>query len=282
MRLAAREPPCQGLSANQDAGRAMTDAAQAPSRDGWRETSLRGRRLVVTDDKPTFWDKAAAGTWEPDLLAALEGQMSPGAVFLDIGAWVGPTALFAALLGAEVVAVEADPAAADRLAANVAANPALAPHVRILLRAASSRPGRVRLGAARKPGDSMSSVLLAGRDGSWEVETATPADLFAAAEQAGTGSLVVKIDIEGGEYALLPDLFAALPARTRAVVAAFHPGLLRQAGRPDEAIAEATSACFAALAGWDAAVLEPGAPTTAEKAAAAGNCTILFTRPIMI
>ncbi|MFO1147685.1 MAG: FkbM family methyltransferase [Alsobacter sp.] len=256
----------------------MTDAATAPSRDGPRETSLRGRRLVVTDDKPTFWDKAAAGAWEPELLALLEAQVSPGTVFLDIGAWVGPTALFAALLGAEVVAVEADPAAADRLAGNLDANPALAPRVRILRRAASPRPGHVRLGAARKPGDSMSSVLHAGRQGSWEVETATPAALVEAAREAGCGPLVVKVDIEGGEYALLPALFAALPAATRAVIAAFHPGLLRKAGQDEAEIARATGACFAGLAGWDAAVLDADGRAGAEKAALSGNCTIVFTR----
>jgi FkbM family methyltransferase len=259
----------------------MTDAAPSLSRDGWRETSLRGRRLVVTDDKPTFWDKAASGAWEPELLATLEAQVAPGSVFLDIGAWVGPTSLFAALLGAKVVAVEADPAAADRLAANVAANPALAPRIRVLRRAASAEPGIIRLGAARKPGDSMSSVLHAARDGSWAVEAATPADLVAAAEEAGPGPLVVKIDIEGGEYGLLPALFAALPARTRAVVAAFHPGLLREAGRAEQDIATATRACFAALDGWDAVTLEPEAKAaTIEKAATAHNCTILFKRSI--
>jgi FkbM family methyltransferase len=256
----------------------MTDAAPAPSRDGWRETHLRGRRLVVTDDKPTFWDRAAAGAWEPELLAVLEAQVSPGAVFLDIGAWVGPTALFAALLGAEVVAVEADPAAADRLAANLAANPGLAPHVRVLRRAASARPGRIRLGAARKPGDSMSSVLHAAREASWEAEAATPADLFAAAQEAGPGPLVVKIDIEGGEYDLLPALAAALPGRTRALIAAFHPALLREAGRDGESIARATRACFVGLAGWQATVLETPAHPDPETAAVAGNCTVLFTR----
>src|SRR4051812_26094265 len=104
-------------------------ASRGPSIDGPRTLSLRGRSLVVTDDKPTFWDKAAAGTWEPELLDALERTVQPGDVMLDIGAWVGPTGLFAALLGASVVCVEADPRAVQLLRDNIAANPALASHM---------------------------------------------------------------------------------------------------------------------------------------------------------
>lgn len=259
----------------------MQGFPQAPSRDGWRRTSLRGRPLVVTDDKPTFWDKAAAGEWEPELLALIEALIGPGDVFLDIGAWVGPTALHAALCGARVVGVEADPAAAARLAANVAANPELAPRVRIIERAASPRPGRLRLGAPRKPGDSMASLLLPEASARWEVETIAPAALLAEAAPTAPGKILVKVDIEGGEYELLPALAAALdPAVTRAVIAGFHPGLLAGAGWDRSRIARATRDCLDAFAGWSVGVLdEPGHEAGAEPAGAAlaGNATLVFT-----
>lgn len=260
----------------------MAASLQTPSQDGWRRTSLRGRALVVTDDKPSFWDKAAAGAWEPELLSAIEALLAPGDAFLDIGAWVGPTSLFAALCGADVVAVEADPAAAARFAANVAANPALARRIRLLERAASPRAGTLRLGAPRKPGDSMASLLHAGAPSHWEVETIGPKDLLAMVAPVAAGRLLVKVDIEGGEYELLPGLAAALePASTRAVIAAFHPTLLADAGWASEGIAEATAACLAPFEGWETTVLDADgeAGLAPAEAALSGNVTLVFTPP---
>lgn len=253
-------------------------ASRGPSTDGPRALSLRGRGLVVTDDKPTFWDKAAAGAWEPELLDALERTVRPGDVMLDIGAWVGPTGLFAALLGASVVCVEADPRAVELLRGNIAANAALARRMQVIARAASPHQGPLRLGAPRKPGDSMSSALHADLANAWEVETVQPDSLIATALSAGKGSLVIKIDIEGGEYELLPALAPLLPRdRTRALIAAFHPSLLREAGRSAAALQEATRQCVRALQGWDARVLDVQSDAPPEKVAATGNCTILFT-----
>jgi FkbM family methyltransferase len=258
----------------------MASPPTSPSADGPRTTSLRGRSLVVTDDKPTFWDKAAAGAWEPELLAAFEAVVKPGDIVLDIGAWVGPTSLFSALLGAEVVSVEADPRAAALLSGNVAANPALSPHIRIVQRAASPVPGKLRLGAPRKPGDSMSSALHADRPNAWDVETIQPPALLAAAFSTGPGPLVVKIDIEGGEYELLPSLLAELPIhRVKAVIAAFHPRLLAESGRKQPDINMATRRCFSALEAWSARVLDVDSAEPPMAVASRINATVLFTPP---
>jgi FkbM family methyltransferase len=247
--------------------------------DAPRIVSLRGRRFAVADDKPTFWDRAEAGRWEPETLAALEDAVSPGCTVLDIGAWVGPTVLFAASLGAaRVVAVEADPRALDLLRGNLAANPDLAARVTVVAAAASAAPGPVRLGAARKRGDSMSSALLAGADDAWEAPAVTPAELVALGE--GEGPLVVKVDIEGGEYDLLPALAAALPPRCRRILVAFHPALLAAAGTDSVQIKLRTRAIFDALSGFVPMLLESTAEQAenAENAAVAANVTILFSR----
>lgn len=239
---------------------------------------LRGRAFTVADDKPTFWAKAEAGLWEPETLEALEALAGPGDAVLDIGAWVGPTALFSAALGARVVAVEADPRAQALLAGNLAANPELAERVALVPRAAAAAPGPVRLGSPRKRGDSMSSVLHAGRDNAWEVEAITPAELVALLPPHR--ALVVKIDIEGGEYDLLPALAPALPPSAGALLVAFHPGNLAEAGLSPEAIRERTRAVFAALAAYAPAPLGGAAEAPeflVERVSRVGD-TVVFRR----
>ena len=242
-----------------------------------RQVVLRGRVLHVADDKPTFWERAGNGTWEPETLEALERLIRPRDAVLDIGAWVGPTTLFSASLGARVLAVEADPRAQALLALNVSANVDLAPLITIVPRAASARSGSVRLGAPRKPGDSMSSVLFAGLENAWDVEAITPDEIVALLPAAER--LVVKVDIEGGEYDLMPALASALPAHAHAILVAFHPEILSQAGVETHDIRKQTERVFSALNGFRATALEAVAkrkPGSALDLACESNQTVLF------
>ena len=199
-----------------------------------REVQIGGHLVRVADDQPTFWDRVEAGRWEPGTLAVIDRHVDDRTTFLDLGAWVGPTALYAAHMAQRVIAVEADPAALDQLNRNLKANPDLARRIEVLPRAIHAHGGHVTFGARRKPGDSMSSILLAGAERTWQAATITPqqlADLLAADEK-----LVIKMDLEGAEYALLPSL-GPLIDRAEAVLISFHPKILaaavgaREAGR---------------------------------------------------
>jgi FkbM family methyltransferase len=246
--------------------------------------AVRGRSFHVADDKPTFWARAAAGTWEPETLEALERVVRPGDTVLDIGAWVGPTALFSAALGARVVAVEADPAAQEQLGRNLAANPALSAAITVIRAAATPDGAPVRLGAARKRGDSMSSALLSGAPDSWDCPGVGPSDLLEAAKPAENRALIVKIDIEGGEYGLVPALAPCLPPSTRAVLLALHPRILEASGRSAAGIREATEHVLSAFAGWSVNVLEsiPEGANSPLEAALRGNVTLLLARSMQV
>lgn len=215
-----------------------------------------GARFTVADDKPTFWDRVEAGAWEPGTLAALDRLVGPGTTLLDIGAWVGPVSLYAAARGAGVIAFEPDPAALAGLAANLAANPDLAGRIRVIEGALSAEAGSVRLGARRKPGDSMSSVLLGLSPTWWEARAVTPGELDGIVGPAA--DLVVKIDIEGGEYGLLPALAPFLDRRRPAVLLSLHPAILRESGGGD--VEGATRAALAGFAGWRAYALDSAGP----------------------
>lgn len=213
-----------------------------------RRVRLGDHHIAVSDDQPTFWDRVEAGRWEPGTLATLTPLLQPGVTFVDLGAWVGPLSLLAAAQGASVVALEADPAAQDQFARNLAANPKLAGRIELIPAAISPTPGEVRLGARRKPGDSMSSILLADGASNWRSPAMTPAML---AERLGAPrTLVIKIDIEGAEYGLLPHVGPLLGAEDVSVLVSFHPVILRQSGVED--ILPSLEMALSAFAGWRA------------------------------
>ncbi len=208
-----------------------------------REIRRLSRSFSTDDNQPTFWDKFESGAWEPETLALLDELLTPQSTFIDVGAWVGPTSLWAAFSARRVISLEADPVALDQLRRNLTANPALSRCIEVVPRALSPQPGTVTMGAARKRGDSMSSVLLADRDGSWRTDTITAQQL---AEMLGPqDDVVLKMDIEGGEYALLPTMMPVMQ-KVRAALISFHHELARTAlGWTQEHIAQVESEIFA-------------------------------------
>lgn len=214
-----------------------------------RRVRIGTRTIHVADDQPTFWDRVEAGRWEPGTLALIEQLVDGGTTFLDLGAWVGPTALYAATRARRVLAVEADPAALEQLKRNLAVNPDLAQRIEIVAGAINAHQGLVRLGARRKAGDSMSSTLLAGSEHTWTAAAITPAQL--AGRLRRDERLVIKIDIEGAEYALLPHLGPLLD-RADAILAAFHPAILAAALGDGREAARQTRAALSALASFTA------------------------------
>jgi FkbM family methyltransferase len=220
-----------------------------------RQVSVAGRRFAVADDKPSFWDKAEAGLWEPALLAELAGATGPGSLFLDIGGWVGPTSLFAAAGGADVLALEPDPAAARQFRANCAANPALAQRIDLIEAALTADGAGGAFGSPRKQGDSMSSLLLAGQGTSqWQAAGISPEALIARLPPARP--LTIKIDIEGGEYLLGQTLSALAALQPLIALIGFHPALMLSAnGNDRDRLEKATRDIFAAFSGMKASVL---------------------------
>lgn len=230
-----------------------------------RDATIAGHRLRVADAQPTFWTKVARGLWEPETLAAIRPLLATSGegvpLFLDIGAWIGATSLFAAAEGVDVLALEADPAALAQLHANLAVNPELAELITILPKAIAPQAGSLRMGARRKPGDSMSSLLLGeASQQTWEVATISPAQL--AAELTPDASVLAKLDIEGGEYALLPVMAPLLARADRGLILSFHPRALRELHGEDSATFRSqTLAALDALNGWSAYALEQSGPS---------------------
>ncbi len=237
-----------------------------------------GHAFAVDDEKPSFWQRAADGAWEADFLADLVASLGPGDLLLDIGGWVGPVSLLAASCGAQVIALEPDPAAARQFRANVAANPDLAPRITLIEAALTAEGGLVTLGSPRKPGDSMGSLLLAGQGvADWQAESLTPAALVA--RLPAYQRLFIKIDIEGGEYRLGHALAPLAALQPECVWLAFHPAILAGTGQKDEStLKSVTSALFEVWAGLKPQNVGSGEGDTLAEALRA-PITVKFSHP---
>src|SRR6267142_1431387 len=89
---------------------------------------------AIAGHNDQFWDRFE-NNWEGATLRAFDQHFAPGGTFIDIGSWIGPTALYAASRGQKTICIEADPIAAQELRSNVRANPNLSPLITIIKKA---------------------------------------------------------------------------------------------------------------------------------------------------
>lgn len=166
----------------------------------WR----KGLSVLVDDGPGTddwgFWGLWADGVWEPELLSAIDRLLPEEGTLLDIGAWVGPVAIWAAKArGATVVALEPDPVAFAQLQQNVALN-GLETRVMTIPAAASDRNGTAPLYHVGGLGSSSPSLVYQPVPGSTEVGTIDIRELIRSLPRLD----LIKCDIEGGECLVLP------------------------------------------------------------------------------
>lgn len=170
-----------------------------------------------------FWRRAGSGRWEPETFAALDAHLHPDADYLDIGAWIGPTVLYAAKKARHVWCFEPDPTAFRHLAWNIEMNGLR--NVSAYAVALSDRFGAARMASfGGEPGDSMTSLLNAGGSGGMDVLTIAWEDFAAATDLSGVS--LVKMDIEGAEFDVLPALLPWLRAARPALYLSTHAPFL--------------------------------------------------------
>ena len=182
-----------------------------------RRVTVGGCTFNVVAGHDTFWDTCEA-SWEATTFEVLTSRLGPGSTFIDVGSWIGPMTLVAASRGAHVVAYEPDPTAADELAANVALNPDFDVDIERVALWTSTGTRQLRGGPVGL-GESMSSFSgRAERVGSTSVSTI---DARAAARTWPADALV-KIDVEGAEYRVVPHIRSYLTAHHPTMVLSVH------------------------------------------------------------
>lgn len=184
--------------------------------------SLNGLPFRLDPYHSKFWRKASAGKWEPETFAVLDAHLDAQHDYLDIGAWIGPTVLYGAARARRVYCFEPDPVAFRYLAWNLELN--AVQNVSAFSAALSQGVGIARMASfGGEAGDSMSSLLNDGDHGS-DVITLGWEDFAAAADLSRVS--LVKMDIEGAEFDVLPSLLPWLKAQRPALYLSTHAPFL--------------------------------------------------------
>lgn len=231
-------------------------------------TTLAGERFDCDPYHSKFWRKASAGTWEPETFRVLRSHLHRDRDYLDIGAWIGPTVLYAARHARHVWCFEPDPRAFRHLAWNIELNGL--DNVSALPVALSGETGIARMASfGGETGDSMTSLLNPQGNGGFAAVTLAW-DTFRAQTDLSAVSLV-KMDIEGAEFSVLPALIPWLQQQKPALYLSTHAPFL-----PAQDRASALADLAQALSIYSRAIPDGGQETSVQAALTSENATSRF------
>lgn len=166
-----------------------------------KKLNLFGSQVFVNDSPnySNFWASVDDGSWEKHTLSIIDRILARDSVYIDIGAWIGPTVLKAAQTAKKVVAYEPDPVAREELRTNVELNGL--GNVEIRDFALFDEEGVMKFGGgyANELGKSVSSLMYGDRG--IDVTVKDVAREVGAPEF--TECSLLKIDVEGAEYRLI-------------------------------------------------------------------------------
>ncbi len=190
------------------------------------EINAHGKRFEVLPAKhEAFWNEVTRGEWEPQTFAIFERFLNREHSYIDIGAWIGPTLLFGCQFARAAYALEPDPIAYVELEKNVALNGTKASNVVLFNACIATHTGEAVLGSRGLGGDSTSSLLFARKKTHWTVKALTFAD-FVRQNNIDDCNFI-KMDIEGGEYHIVPLMSEYLAAARPVLHLSLHPCYLK-------------------------------------------------------
>jgi FkbM family methyltransferase len=171
-----------------------------------------------------FWNHI--DNWEIDTFRVFDRYLNNQFSYLDIGAWIGPTVLYAAYKAKHVYGLEPDPVAFQELITNIRLNPAVYSRITCIPAALTAKSGSTKLFMRTEFGDSSSSTLPTLSEHFIEANTISIDELITDYRIDDINFL--KIDIEGGEYALIPAIHKFLKRYRPTLNLSMHPQFLQE------------------------------------------------------
>lgn len=181
-----------------------------------------------------FWHRYANGKWESHTFDIFDRFLDDQHSYIDIGAWIGPTVLYASQLAAHTYAIEPDPTAFSILKSNIDLNPQLKGKISLFRGALYSESGNIELGAYSSFGDSMASVHFPRSSQAITVEALSLKDFMEKFSVSNCS--FIKMDIEGGETVLLPSIKEFLKSQKPTLLVSLHPRWFPDFAKDSEAI----------------------------------------------
>jgi FkbM family methyltransferase len=179
-----------------------------------------------------FWRIVNDGSFEPAFFNMLDQYLSKDSVYCDIGAWVGPTTIYAARLCKNVYAFEPDPFAWKFLLKNIKVN--RIENVIPYPFAISDIDGELKMAShGIKPGDSMTSMVNISRYKNFIRAKSIKWDTFIANYKPGKIDFI-KMDIEGGEVVVIPTMYEYLEEHKPLLHLSLHPAYLSEDEREEK------------------------------------------------
>lgn len=169
------------------------------------------------------------GNWELDTFSILDSYQNQDKIYIDIGAWIGPTVLYSANKFKQIICFEPDPIAIERLNDNLSVNNFT--NIIVITKALSNTNSVSIFGGNGDLGNSMSTLLVSldnkedfyndyGRGGFLsynerksniiQVDTIT---IESTLDQYNIDPMnigLIKMDIEGGEIIVIPSMISFL------------------------------------------------------------------------
>lgn len=239
---------------------------------GYYPARIGKREFRCDPDHVSFWQKVNRNSWEPHTFTILDKLISPSSTYCDIGAWIGPTVLYAANSCKRVFCLEPDRTAYMYLLQNIKLNKfdnIMPFHFALAAEEKISRMASPR----GKQGDSMTSLLTPDRANSMEVLCITWSTWVNL-----LGNPVIdcmKMDIEGGEFTLLPSMAGYLQENRPGLYLSLHPHLLNKSKRL-EAMRQVVDALACYTHYYDIQGVKRGMPSLLEEQTLDKGSSCLF------
>jgi len=201
--------------------------------------------ILLENNDPTStttWLLNNIDNWERDSFHIFNHYKNNKGIYLDIGAWIGPTVLYCAGIYKKVIAIEPDPVSIGELKKNISAN--TFNNIVLIEKGLSSENGVTKFGGNGKLGNSESTLLIADKEDYLsyngrhteihnhneivEIETITIENLIEEQNIDPQHISLIKMDIEGGEKIVVPALVNFLNKYKPVFYISLHRCFLRE------------------------------------------------------
>ena len=180
--------------------------------------------FVNSSNNASFWASMQVGVWEPETFKIFDIFLDKNHSYVDLGAWIGPTVLYGCQNAKFCYAIEPDPVALKQLKNNVDLNPNLISRISFSNSCVMDSSGITYLTTKGEFGDSCSSTTFKKSSKSIKVPSTTLQQFFLDNSIADCN--FIKIDIEGEEFSVLPNMSKLLEEEKPTLHISLHPGLM--------------------------------------------------------